>query len=74
LTLQAPCRIYSGDCWRSGTITATGISFALVSTSAGLERCSDRRCLQSMEEADLFKKQTAAFRLCKKRQGGKTNG
>jgi len=76
LTLQAPCRLYAGDHWRSGTITATGITFALVSTSAGLERCSDRRNLQSMEEADLFKKETAAFRrICRKRrQGGQTNG
>lgn len=75
LTLQAPCRIYSGDCWRSGTITATGCSWAIVRSSAGLERCSDRRNLQSKEEAELFKKQTAAFRrLLKKRQGGQTNG
>jgi hypothetical protein len=75
LTLQAPCRVYSGDCWRSGRVTATGITFALVSTSAGLERCTDRRNLQTKEEAVLFKKQTAAFRrLCKKRMEGRNNG
>jgi len=75
LTLQEPCRLYAGDHWRSGTIAATGVSFALVRTSAGLERCSDRRNLQTKEEAALFKKQTAAFRrLCKKRMEGRNNG
>ena len=75
LTLQAPCRVYSGDCWRSGTVTATGETWALVRSSAGLEKCCDRRNLQTKEEAVLFKKETAAFRrLCKKRQGGQTNG
>ena len=75
LTLQAPCRLYAGDCWRSGTITATGETWALVRSSAGLEKCSDRRNLQTKEEALLFKKQTAAFRrLCKKRMEGRTNG
>jgi hypothetical protein len=75
LTLQAPCRVYAGDCWRSATITATGETWALVRSSAGLEKCTDRRNLQTKEEAALFKKQTAAFRrLCKKRQGGKANG
>ena len=75
LTLQAPCRLYAGDHWRSGTITATGETWALVRSSAGLERCSDRRCLQTKEEAEFFKRQMAAFRrLLKKRQGGQTNG
>ena len=75
LTLQAPCRLYAGDHWRSGTITATGITFALVSTPAGVVRCSDRRNLLTSTEAADFKRQTAAFRrLCKKRQGGQTNG
>jgi hypothetical protein len=75
LTLQEPCRIYSGDCWRSGTITATGETWALVRSSAGLEKCSDRRNLQTEGEAVLFKKQTAAFRrLCKKRMEGQNNG
>ena len=75
LTLQSACRLYVGDHWRSGTITATGETWALVRSSAGLERCSDRRNLQTKEEAVLFKKQTAAFRrLCKKRMEGRNNG
>ena len=75
LTLQASVRIYSGDCWRSGKITATGETSAMVRTPGGLERCTDRRNLQTKEEADVFKKETAAFRrLCKKRQGGQING
>lgn len=75
LALQAPARIYVGHCWRSGTITATGATSALVKTAAGLERCCDRRNLQTKEEASLFKKETASFRrLLKKRQGGETNG
>jgi hypothetical protein len=46
-----------------------------VRSSAGLEKCSDRRNLQTKEEAALFKKQMAAFRrLCKKRMEGRTNG
>jgi hypothetical protein len=76
LTLQAPCRIYAGDCWRSGKVTATGETFATIRTSAGLERCCDRRNLQTEEEAKAFKRQTVSFRrACKKRQqGGKDNG
>jgi hypothetical protein len=75
LTLRAPCRLYAGDHWRSGTITATGETWALVRSSAGLEKCSDRRNLQTEGEAVLFKKQTAAFRrLCKKRMEGRNNG
>ncbi len=76
LTLQAPCRLYAGNHWRAGTVAATGETFALIRTSGGLERCSDRRNLQSKEEAEAFKRQTAAFRrLLKKRQeGGRTNG
>jgi hypothetical protein len=76
LTLQAPCRIYAGDHWRSGKIAATGETFATIRTAEGLERCCDRRSLQTEEEAKVFKKEMAAFRrLCKKRQqGGKGNG
>jgi hypothetical protein len=75
LTLQAPCRLYARNHWRSGTIAATGETFALIRTSAGLERTEDRRNLQTEAEAVLFKKETAAFRrLLKKRQGGRTNG
>jgi hypothetical protein len=76
LTLQAPCRIYAGDRWRSGKIAATGETFATIRTAEGLERCCDRRNLQTEEEAKAFKRQTASFRrLCKKRQqGGKSNG
>ena len=75
LTLQGSCRLYCGESWRSGTITATGSTFALVATSAGLARCSDRRNILTEDEAVLFKRQTAAFRrLCKKRMEGRTNG
>jgi hypothetical protein len=56
-------------------IVATGTTFALVATSAGLARCSDRRNILTEDEAVLFKRQTAAFRrLCKKRMEGRTNG
>lgn len=76
ITISGACRLYCGDQWRSGTITATGEASALVSTSAGTVRCCDRRLLQTKEEAVLFKRETAAFRrLLKKRQeGGRTNG
>ena len=76
LTLQSPCRLYAGDHWRSGTITATGATFALVNTATGTVRCCDRRNLQTKDEAVLFKRKTAAFRrLLKKRQkGGQSNG
>ena len=70
LTLQAPCRVYAGNYWRSGTVTATGVTSAMVRTSAGLEKCADRRNLQTTEEAAAFKSATAKFRrLIKKRQG-----
>jgi hypothetical protein len=40
-----------------------------VRTSAGLEKCADRRNIQTTEEAEAFKKQTSSFRrLLKKRQ------
>ena len=69
LTLQEPCRLYAGNHWRSGTVTATGVSSAMVRTSAGLERCSDRRNLLTEAEAAAFKSATAKFRrLLKKRQ------
>ena len=69
LTIQEGCRVYAGSHWRSGTVTATGSTFALVRTSAGLERCADRRNLQTKEEAEAFKSATAKFRrLLKKRQ------
>jgi len=69
LTLQEPCRVYAGNHWRSGTITATGVTFAMVLTSAGLEKCADRRNLQTTEEAATFKSATAKFRrLLKKHQ------
>jgi len=75
LTIQGGCRLFVGDHWRSGTITATGVSSAMVRTSAGLEKCADRRNLQTTEEAAAFKSATAKFRrLIKTRQGGKANG
>jgi len=41
----------------------------MVHTSAGLEKCADRRNLQTTEEAAAFKSATAKFRrLLKKRQ------
>ena len=75
LTLQAPCRLYAGECWRSGLIVATGSTSAMIRTAGGLERCTDRRNLLTEDEAVLFKKEAAAFRrLCKKRMEGRTNG
>lgn len=76
LSLQGDCRLYCGDQWRSGTITATGETFALVSISAGPVRCCDRRNLLVGEEVVLFKRETAAFRRAvrKRQEGGKTNG
>lgn len=75
ITLQAGCRVYCGDHWASGTIAATGSTFALVKTAAGVERCSDRRNLLTEGEAVLFKLETAAFRRrLKKRQGGQSHG
>ena len=69
LTIQEGCRVFAGNHWRSGTVTATGATFALVLTAAGLERCADRRNLQTKEEAEAFKSATSRFRrLCKKRQ------
>lgn len=62
LTLQGGCRLYCGDHWRAGTITATGIDFALVRTKEGTSRCTDRRNLQTTEEARLFKNAQARFR------------
>jgi len=70
LTLQGGCRLFAGDHWRSGTITATGDSFAMVRTSAGHERCSDRRNLLTEAEAAIFKTATTRFRrVLRKRQG-----
>jgi len=41
----------------------------MVLTSAGLEKCADRRNLQTTEEAATFKSATAKFRrLLKKHQ------
>ena len=69
LTLQEPCRVYGGNHWRSGTITATGVSSAMVRTAIGLEKCADRRNLQTTEEAAAFKSATAKFRrVLRKRQ------
>jgi len=69
LTIQEPCRVYAGNHWRSGTVTATGVTFAVIKTSAGLEKCADRRNLLSETEAAAFKSATAKFRrLLKKRQ------
>lgn len=69
LTIQASCSLYAGNHWRSGTVTATGATFAMVRTSAGLERCTDRRNLLTEAEAAVFKSATAKFRrLLKKRQ------
>lgn len=62
LTLQGRCRLYCGDHWRSGTITATGIDYALIRTKEGTSRCTDRRNLQTTEEARLFKNAQARFR------------
>ena len=75
LTIQEGCRLYAGSHWRAGTVTATGATFAMVRTSAGLERCSDRRNLQTKEEAEAFKSATSGFRrVLRKRQGGQDNG
>lgn len=69
LTIQGGCRVFAGSHWRSGTVTATGATFAMVRTSAGLERCADRRNLLTEAEAAVFKSATAKFRrLLKKRQ------
>jgi hypothetical protein len=62
LALNAPCRLYCGDRWRAGTITATGETSALVATSAGLARCSDRRNLLNEEEARVFKNSRASWK------------
>jgi hypothetical protein len=62
LALNAPCRLYCGDRWRSGRITATGETSALVATSAGLARCSDRRNLLNEEEARLFRNSQTRWR------------
>ena len=83
LTLQAPCRLYCGNHWRSGTITATGEAFALIQTKEGQARCSDRRNLLTAEEARQFKNAQARFkrqrqavlsRLETALEGGKANG
>ena len=76
LTLQAPCRLYVGNQWRSGYITATGSTFAIVATSTGSVRCEDRRNLQNSEAAADFKRQRSRFlRILQKRQeGGQSNG
>lgn len=62
LTLQGKCRLYCGDHWRTGTITATGEAFALVRTKEGTSKITDRRNLQTSEEARLFKNAQARFK------------
>ena len=62
LTLQGKCRLYCGDHWRAGTITATGEAFALVKTKEGTRKITDRRNLQTSEEARLFKNAQARFK------------
>ena len=62
LTLQEGCRIYVGNGWSSGTVTATGVDFALVRTTKGISCCRDRRNLQTMEEARQFKNAQARFK------------
>lgn len=62
LTLQAKCRLYCGDHWSTGTITATGEAFALVCTKAGTSKVTDRRNLQTTEEARLFKNAQTRFK------------
>jgi hypothetical protein len=62
LTIQERCRLYCGDHWASGTITATGVGFALVCTTKGVTCCRDRRNLQTMEEARQFKNAQARFK------------
>lgn len=73
ITISGACQVFSGDHWRSGTITATGSTFAFVSTPAGVVRCSDRRNLLTSTESADFKRRSAAFRRLQKRQGGRTN-
>jgi len=76
LTLQEPCRLYAGDHWRTGSLVATGETFALVKTSAGLERCEDRRNLQTSDEALLFKRHQTKWRRERKAalEGGRNHG
>ena len=76
LTLQEPCRLYAGDHWRTDSLVATGETFALVKTSVGLERCEDRRNLQTNSEAILFKRHQTQWRRERKAalQGGRNNG
>jgi hypothetical protein len=62
LTLQEGCRVYCGDHWSSGTITATGVDFALVRTTKGTSCCRDRRNLQTLEEARQFQNAKARFK------------
>ncbi len=62
LTLQGKCRLYCGDHWSTGTITATGEAFALVRTKEGTSKITDRRNLQTTEEARLFKNAQARFK------------
>ena len=62
LTLQGKCRLYCGDHWRAGTVTATGEAFALVRTKEGTSKITDRRNLQTTEEARLFKNAQARFK------------
>ena len=47
---------------RTGSLVATGETFALVKTSVGLERCEDRRNLQTSDEALLFKRHQTKWR------------
>jgi len=67
LTLNAPCRLYCGDRWRSAVLVATGLTdqgegFALVRTAKGSALCTDRRNLQTIEEARLFKNHQKRWR------------
>ena len=62
LTLQAKCRLYCGDHWSTGIIAATGEVFALVHTKDGTSKVTDRRNLQTTEEARLFKNAQARFK------------
>lgn len=76
ITISGACRVFAGDCWRSGTIAASGADWVTIRTSAGVARCSDRRNLLVGEEAVLFKRETAAFRRAvrKRQEGGQSNG
>lgn len=84
LTLQGGCRLYVGDHWRSGKVVATGLTdqgegFAVVKTAKGTARCTDRRNLQTTEEARLFKNHQARWKNQRKAarrrlEEGRSNG